>query len=150
MKALRQKKILEIIAAREIGTQEELQEALKAEGFEARQATLSRDIRELRLLKIRGKSGRPHYVTAVREQEGLTDTFQSLFQDTVLALDRAENMVVVKCLPGMANAVCAAMDSLAFDDMVGTIAGDDTIFCLLRSVGAAEKLLLEWRRKLNR
>ena len=141
MKAKRQSKILDIIAARTVTTQEELQNYLAQEGFSATQATISRDIREMRLIKALSPNGTYYYtVPQERKPETFTVNVNSVFMESVKTVDHAGNFVVVKCFTGMANAVCATIDNISWNGLVGTIAGDDTIFLLLRSEHNAEEL----------
>ncbi|MDK2918927.1 MAG: transcriptional regulator of arginine metabolism [Candidatus Petromonas sp.] len=132
MKYSRHAKILEIIENNEIETQEELAEYLKNNGFNVTQATVSRDIKELRLIKVLTKNGKYKYAT-IKQQEGvLSDRLIKIFKDTVLSIDYAENIIVFKTLVGAANAAAAALDAIDLKEKVGTIAGDDTIFLLVR------------------
>jgi len=132
MKYSRHAKILEIIENNEIETQEELAEYLKNNGFNVTQATVSRDIKELRLIKVLTKNGKYKYAT-IKQQEGvLSDRLIKIFKDTVLSIDHAENIIVFKTLVGAANAAAAALDAIDLKEKVGTIAGDDTIFLLVR------------------
>ena len=141
MKAKRQSKILDIIAAHTVTTQEELQNYLAQEGFSATQATISRDIREMRLIKALSPNGTYYYtVPQERKPETFTVNVNSVFMESVKTVDHAGNFVVVKCFTGMANAVCATIDNISWNGLVGTIAGDDTLFLLLRSEHNAEEL----------
>ena len=141
MKAKRQSKILDIIAAHTVTTQEESQNYLAQEGFSATQATISRDIREMRLIKALSPNGTYYYtVPQERKPETFTVNVNSVFMESVKTVDHAGNFVVVKCFTGMANAVCATIDNISWNGLVGTIAGDDTIFLLLRSEHNAEEL----------
>ena len=137
MKKKRHEKILELIARYSIDTQEELLRLLRESGFEVTQATVSRDIKELRLLKILSPDGKYRYTPAKEEAKENSSKFYSLFSDSAISVDYAQNIIAVKCLTGMANAVCAAMDTLAWADIVGTLAGDDTIYILMRNETAA-------------
>ncbi len=134
MKNLRQKAIVEIIEKYEVDTQQRLAELLQQRGFEVTQATVSRDIKDMSLIKVATdrntyKYALPH---AVQSMSG-TQKFHSIFHDSIISADVAGNLLVIKTYPGMANAVCAAMDQMDFEDVVGTIAGDDTIFMAIRS-----------------
>ncbi|MBR3289228.1 MAG: arginine repressor [Clostridia bacterium] len=139
MKEQRQQVILNIIRRHEVDTQAELLQYLRAENMDATQATLSRDIRALGLVKVRDQAGNTHYAEAVSSAQGVTK-FHVLFADAAEKVDSAGNIVVVKCAAGMANAVCAAMDSLHWESVVGTLAGDDTIFCVIRTPEDAARL----------
>lgn len=144
MKKKRHEKILELIKQYSIDTQEELLRLLRQSGFDVTQATVSRDIKELRLLKMLSPDGKYRYVPAKEDEKENTGKFYSLFADSAISVGSAQNIVCVKCQTGMANAVCAAMDSTDREDIVGTLAGDDTIFILTRndetSVALAEEL----------
>lgn len=137
MKSRRHEMILDLIAEHEIETQEELLKKLKEKGFQATQATVSRDIRELRLVKVQSGDGYKYAINASRDTVDMSFKFHAVFTESVTAVDYAENMVVIKCYVGMANAACAALDSVQWEGVVGTLAGDDTIFCLMRSKNEA-------------
>ncbi|MBP1568176.1 MAG: arginine repressor [Oscillospiraceae bacterium] len=142
MKNKRQKKILEIIAAKDVETQEELQLLLAEEGFTAAQPTVSRDIQELRLVKAVNDDGKYRYI-----QSGNTDArFSNLLLQTIISVDYAMNMVVIKCHTGMAQAACAMIDSMDYPQVLGTIAGDDTIFILLRNEENARQFMQKIRK----
>lgn len=146
MKERRHAKILELIGKYSIDTQEELLRRLREEGYEVTQATVSRDIKELRLIKSLTASGKYRYTVGQEEAKDYTTKFYSLFSDSALSIDYAQNMVAVKCLTGMANAVCAAMDALQWENIVGTLSGDDTIFILTRDNNSAERLSSELKK----
>lgn len=133
MKYSRHSKILEIIENEEIETQEDLASSLRECGFNVTQATVSRDIKELRLIKVLTKSGRYKYATIKQHENTITERFIKIFKDSVVSIDNAENIIVIKTLIGAANAAAAALDALDIKDAVGTIAGDDTIFVLMRT-----------------
>ena len=140
MKSQRQEKILSIIQSHTITTQEELQSHLQEAGFHATQATISRDIKELRLVKALSSAGNYYYTTPVqKEPEATVLNIDFVFLESIRSVDFAGNFVVVKCYAGMANAVCVAVDTGTWDGLVGTIAGDDTIFLLLRTQRQAEE-----------
>lgn len=142
MKSRRQKKILEIIGMHPVETQEELTVLLAEEGFTVAQPTVSRDIQELRLIKTLCENGRYKYV-----QSGNSDArFSNLLLQTIISVDYAMNMVVVKCHTGMAQAACAMIDSMDYQQILGTIAGDDTIFILLKNEENARKLMLSIKK----
>lgn len=143
MKNRRQETILEIITMQPVSTQEELIKLLEERGIKTTQATLSRDIQQLSLVKLRDESGAVRYtmpVSAVKEK--------TLFQEAVLSVDYAMNTIVLKCRAGMAAGTCAAIDSVNHEGVVGTIAGDDTIFILVRSETDAKKLSKKFRSDL--
>lgn len=133
MKSHRQNKIIELIERYEIATQDALKKRLEDEGIAVTQATLSRDINELDLRKEPSPSGAYIYVRAQRSEMQLP----AIFRDSVADIDYALNTVVIKCHTGMAQAACAMLDKMDRGEIVGTIAGDDTIFALMRSEAAA-------------
>lgn len=138
MKNSRHTKILEIINENVIETQDDLIEKLRESGFAVTQATISRDIKQLGLVKTATKSGGYKYTASKNEVSGNEIKFKNIMKETVLSAQNAENIVVVKTYSGMANAAAAAMDALAGDEIVGSIAGDDTIFVVVRTDEDAE------------
>lgn len=140
MKKKRHSMILKLISKYEIGTQEELMEKLRENGFDATQATVSRDIKELRLVKQMGKKGSYRYVEGKSEAEEYLSKFNAIFAHSVISCDYAMNTVVIKCYTGMAQAACATFDNMQWEGIVGTIAGDDTIFALCRTEQLAKEL----------
>lgn len=140
MKSIRQKKIKELITNYEIETQEELAEKLMSEGFNVTQATVSRDIRELKLSKIATASGKQKYAIFHSLVSDMTQKYERVLKDGFLSVDVAKNILVVKTIPGMAMAVAAAIDGLEFEGIIGSIAGDDTIMCVLKSDDQALEL----------
>ena len=149
MKSRRQNKIIELINSRSIETQEERLGMLFESGFNVTQATVSRDIKELRLIKSAGPNGKYRYVAPQPNTPDISVKFYSLFGDSVSAVDYGQNIVCVKCYSGMAQAVCSAMDSLQWESVVGTLAGDDTIFILCRNEETAVKLTAELGELIN-
>ena len=140
MKNARQAEILNIIQMTEVETQEQLLEELRSRGFTATQATISRDIKELRLIKVASHSGGYQYSTP--DQSGSVThmaRLKNIFRECVVKVDRAQNLVVLKTLVGMANAAAAAIDAMKIRDIVGTLAGDDNILVILRTNEDAEK-----------
>ena len=133
MKLERHSKIVELIGKYQIGTQEELAEYLNKEGYNVTQATVSRDIRELRLSKVAGEDGKQHYVV-LQNQENFNDKYIRILKDGFLNMDMAQNILVIKTVSGMAMVVAAALDELHFHEIVGCVAGDNTIMCAVRSV----------------
>lgn len=146
MKSRRHAKILDIIAEYPIETQDELLTRLKDEGYKATQATISRDIKDLRLVKSLGSDGKYRYISASKNSTDIRSNFSSLFASSVNSIDFAQNIVVIKTLSGMAQAVCAALDSNDYKAVVGTIAGDDTIFIACRSSQLAVNLTEELKK----
>ncbi|MGN0306180.1 MAG: arginine repressor [Lachnospiraceae bacterium] len=134
MKGSRHQKIIELIESCNIGTQEELAERLREEGFEVTQATVSRDIRQLKLSKLPDGKGKQKYVAIRQEDTVLGDKYVRVLKDGFLSMDRAQNILVIKTVSGMAMAVAAAIDAMKLEEVVGSIAGDDTIMAALRTV----------------
>ena len=134
MKIERQAKILELIVKNEIGTQEELTARLEEAGFNATQATVSRDIREMKLTKIADGTGKLRYVAFKATEEDMNEKYIRIFLDGFVSMDNAGNILVIKTVSGMAMAVAAAMDHFDYPEVVGSIAGDDTIMCAIRSL----------------
>ncbi len=141
MKAKRHAKILEFIQQNEIETQDEILEKLKSCGFEVTQATISRDIKELRLVKTLSSTGKYRYTSVKSDTGDLSAKFYTLFVNSITNVDYAGNTVVLRCYAGMAQAVCAALDAMQWEGLVGTLAGDDTIFVLLRTESYAVKMV---------
>ena len=137
MKKNRHEAILSLIAQQDIGTQEELMQMLNDMGYKVTQATVSRDIKFLELIKTPVASGQYKYSYVNNGAEDFSGKFYSILSHSVTSVDCAGNMAVVKCYAGMANAACAAMDSLEIENIVGTLAGDDTIFVLCRNEESA-------------
>lgn len=150
MKARRHAKILELVNAHPVDTQDELLSLLREGGFPVTQATISRDIKELRLVKTLTSDGKYHYMvhTGTPKNE-MSDKFLMIFSESVTKIDSAGNMLVIKCYTGMANAVCAALDTLHWSGVVGTIAGDDTIFMVMRDDHNAREMVAQLRKMMN-
>lgn len=146
MKTKRQSKILEIIQNQKIETQEDLMRALQDRGFPVTQATVSRDIKELRLIKVQDGEGVYRYSVVRQESKPISTKFSTIFHDSVVSIDDACNLVVVKCHAGMAGAACAAMDSLHWPTVIGTLAGDDTFVCITKSPEQALALMEELKK----
>lgn len=148
MKIGRHNKIIELINSNDIETQDELTELLIQAGFNVTQATVSRDIRELKLTKVPVDGDRQKYmVLQSQDQEaGLYQRYVRVLQDGFLTMDRAENILVIKTVSGMAMAVAAAVDNLEIPGVVGSIAGDDTVMCAIRTAGEVEGVM----RKLGK
>lgn len=133
MKAKRQSKMLELIRKNEIETQEEILAYLVKEGFSVTQATVSRDIRELKLTKIATSTGKQKYAVLNESVSDMTEKYVRVLKDGYVSMDMAQNILVIKTVSGMANAVCASLDAMNIHEIVGTIAGDDTIMCAIRT-----------------
>ena len=149
MKRARQAEILNIIQAVDVETQEQLLDELKARGLSATQATISRDIKELRLVKELSGGG---YRYASSERKGLADSdarLRNIFKEGVTSVDRAQNIVVVRTMPGLASAACSALDSMEIPGMVGSLAGDDTGILIMRDNDAAERFNQEVHKLLK-
>lgn len=146
MKNRRHERILKLINEHSIETQEELLKYLRSSGFDVTQATVSRDIKELRLLKTMTHDGRYKYTAGVSNIVDIKNNFQSLFGNSVTSVDYAGNLVVIKTSTGMAQAVCVGFDTMKFDSILGSIAGDDTIFVACRSNEAAQSLAGELKK----
>ena len=134
MKTDRHKKILEVIDRYEVGTQEELAKILNDEGYNVTQATVSRDIRELNLSKVSVDGKRTRYATLTKDKPVASDKFLTVLKEGFVSMDMAQNILVIKTVSGMAMAVAAAIDAMHLHEIVGCIAGDDTIMCAVRSV----------------
>lgn len=134
MKTARHAKIIEIINKNNIETQEELAKALNESGFNVTQATVSRDIRELKLMKISENGEKQRYVVFQSKDSGLSDKYIRVLRDGFVSMDMAQNILVIKTVSGMAMAVAAALDALKWSEIVGSIAGDDTVMCAIRTV----------------
>ena len=134
MKIQRHAKIVELINKYDIATQEELARRLKEAGFRVTQATVSRDIRELRLTKIAVNGGKQKYMVMNNQSSELDEKYLRILREGFLSMDMAQNILVIRTVSGMAMAVAAAMDALNWKEIAGCIAGDDTIMCAIRSV----------------
>ena len=151
MKSNRQNKILELVAANEIETQEELAVLLKECGLKVTQATISRDIRELNLTKVTGENGRQKYIVLGREnsESGRMSRYARMLRDAVVSADTAKNLLVIRTSPGMASLVGAAVDAIGLTDLVGCLAGDDTVFCAFKEDEDAAAALEELQEKMD-
>ena len=141
MKSVRHAVIKEIIETQEIETQEELASALRMRGIDVTQATVSRDIKELRLLKVLSESGGYKYATADKAEHGLADRFIRIFSESMLSITAANNLIVIKTISGSAHVAGEAIDSLKWPEVVGTISGDNTLLVIALNAEDAEKLL---------
>jgi len=149
MRFTRQNKIIELISTNEIDTQEKLAELLKNSGFEVTQATVSRDIKELQLVKTPIASGQYKYTLPEQAARQTTDRYAKIFKDTIQTVNGSENIVVVKTLTGCANAACEAIDSMEFPHILGTLAGDNTVFIVCDSKKNMELLIARFENMLN-
>lgn len=140
MKTKRHSKILQLISEKDIATQEDLLAHLKQSGFDVTQATVSRDIKELRLVKTMVSDGKYRYAAAADSNADI-GTKHAVFSQSAKNVDFAGNMVVIKCYNGMANAACAVLDAMNHEGVVGTLAGDDTIFVLMHDEALALALV---------
>ena len=149
MKNNRQNVILEIIAKNNIETQEQLLEQLRQRGISSTQATISRDIKQLHLVKEPAGQGIYKYaVSNSHVRLNMADKLKTIFHESVVSADFAQNMVVLKTMSGLAGGACEALDHMDVDGMVGTLAGENTIFVVLRDTASAEALCQEIREML--
>ncbi|MCI8822442.1 MAG: arginine repressor [Lachnospiraceae bacterium] len=146
MKRKRHEKIIELIERYDIETQEELADHLVEEGFQVTQATVSRDIRELKLSKVPGREGRQKYVLLNNQQHQMAEKYVGILREAFISMDRAQNILVVKTVSGMAMAAGAALDSIGWKEIVGCIAGDDTVMCAIRTAEDTETVMAELRK----
>lgn len=144
MKPGRQNAILEIISEKDIETQNQLMQELAARGVKSTQATLSRDIKDMRLVKELGPSGNYRYVVAAKtETADLDMRLKKILRESLVSYDVAQNLLIIRTLPGLASAACSAFDSMEIENLVGTLAGDDTAFLAMRDKESAVKLYHE-------
>lgn len=149
MKISRHAKILELIEKKEIDTQEELAEELKRSGFNVTQATVSRDIKEIRLIKVLTESGKYKYAAMKEHDAMLNERLVKVFSESVLSIDYAGNIVVLKTFSGAAGAACEAIDVFDINEVVGTLAGDDTIFVLIRQAESVEHVIDKFKKLMK-
>lgn len=149
MKTNRHSKILELIAKYPITTQEELIEHLRAEGYDVTQSTVSRDIKQLRLSKTLLSDGKYRYQASAASERGIKNNFVQIFTTSFISCESAQNIVVIKTMSGLAQAACAALDSLDNESIVGTIAGDDTIFVVLKDSQSAAECAEDFARYIR-
>ncbi|MBR6326611.1 MAG: arginine repressor [Lachnospiraceae bacterium] len=145
----RQQLILELIDQHRVTTQEELADRLRGKGYHVTQATISRDIRELNLTKVPAPDGGQRYASLTKDSEDLGDKFIRVLRDGFVSMDKAQNMLVIRTVSGMAMAVAAAVDAMHFDQVLGCIAGDDTIFVAMRSARDTDALIERISGMLN-
>ncbi len=143
MKSGRQTEILQIISEQDIETQHQLLEALAERGIRSTQATLSRDIKDMRLVKELGPNGNYRYAAARAESDNYEERLKKIFRESVLSYDVAQNLFIIRTLPGLANGACSAIDGMDVDGLVGSLAGDDTAFLAMRDNEAAMRLYHE-------
>lgn len=146
MKTKRQSKILELIQKNDIETQEELSAYLTREGFAVTQATVSRDIRELKLTKIALDNGRQRYAVLAETDSDIARRLVRVLQEGFVSMDAAGNIFVIRTVPGMASAVGAAVDAMKLNEVIGSIAGDDTLMCVVRSQEDAQSIMHKLRK----
>ena len=145
MKTMRHAMILEIIEAKSIETQEELAEELRHHGVNVTQATVSRDIKELRLLKVLSDNGGYRYATAERAEKGINDRFIRIFSESVMSIAGAGNLIVLKTLSASAPSAAEAIDSLKWPEIIGTIAGDNTILVIIKNIEDVDEVIARFR-----
>ena len=150
MKSKRQNKILDLIENNEVETQEELVTLLNKADYKVTQATISRDIKELHLIKVQSSSGAYKYAVNKKSKANDMDIMMRIFKDTVMSVDSAGNLVVIKTLSGSANAAAEVVDSLHFSGVMGTLAGDNTIFVATVSEQAAEEIAERFIKMVNK
>ena len=150
MKSTRHSLILEIIEQKDIETQEELAEELKRRGVKVTQATVSRDIKELRLLKVLSDHGGYKYATVERAEKGMSERFIRILSESVISLDNVGNLIVIKTISASANAAAEAIDSMKWSEVLGSIAGDNTILVIARSEEAVESLMARFNTLIKR
>lgn len=141
MKRNRQEAILRVISQYEVETQQELAQRLKEEGFEVTQATVSRDIRDIKLSKMPTGDGHQKYVRFHNDEKHLSGKYVNVLKEGFVSIDMAQNILVVKTVSGMAMAVAAAIDAMKYPEIVGSIAGDDTIMMAVRTVEDTKSLM---------
>ena len=148
MKGLRHAKIKQIIDQQVIDTQEELAEALRKNSIAVTQATVSRDIKELMLIKVPTGDGRYRYAFPPEQNAALYQSRMRIFQDSIVSIDYSQNMIVLKTLPGTAQAVAYTIDYVKWPEILGTVAGDDTIFVIVKPVDAVEQVMAKFQALL--
>ena len=149
MKSKRHNQILDIINNNDIETQEELADALKIEGYDVTQATVSRDIKLLKLVKMQSESGKYKYISSAKEERDINDKLYSILKNAAIGVEQVDKFVVVKTLTGAASAAAEAIDTLYSNDVAGTIAGDNTIFVLVRTDEKALELISKIRKMIS-
>ena len=140
MKKSRHQKIIELVGRMRIGTQEELADILIKEGYKVTQATVSRDIKELKLSKVADNDGVQYYKIIEKEEQVYSEKYIRVLREALMSMDTAGNFLVIRTMSGMANAVAAALDQFRLEKIVGTLAGDDTIMCAMKNAQDAEDI----------
>lgn len=140
MKKSRHQKIIELVGRMRIGTQEELADILIKEGYKVTQATVSRDIKELKLSKVADNDGVQYYKIIEKEEQVYSEKYIRVLREALMSMDTAGNLLVIRTMSGMANAVAAALDQFRLEKIVGTLAGDDTIMCAMKNAQDAEDI----------
>lgn len=143
MRFERQNEILKLISENSIETQEEILEKLSEKGFNTTQATISRDIKELKLIKVQDESGRYKYHNGIKSSSYMSTILMDVLKNVTVSFESVDNMVVIKTISGGAGSAAEAIDNISINDIVGTIAGDNTIFVLLRSKESALNMIRE-------
>ena len=150
MKSQRQAKILEIISTRNVETQDQLLAELQKAGFRGTQATISRDIKELRIVKELTSLGSYRYTTSNSEVSGsFSSRLNTIFRECVIGFDYAQNIIIIRTMPGLAGAAASAIDAMNLHSIVGTLAGDDTVMVVMRDNNAAAAFCGEINHLLN-
>ena len=150
MKLKRHEKIIELIEQYDIETQDELAELLRKEGFDVTQATVFRDIRKLALSKVPGKNGRQKYALLNHQDHQMAEKYVGILREAFVSMDQAQNILVIKTVSGMAMAVATALDNIGWKEIVGCIAGDDTIMCAIRTMEDAQTVMAELEKIVRR
>lgn len=150
MKSLRHNMILEIIESMNIETQEELAEELKRRNVKVTQATVSRDIKELRLLKVLADGGKYKYATVERAEKGMNDRFIRILAESVLSIESSGNLIVIKTITASANAAGEAVDSMKWPEVLGSVAGDNTLLIIARSEAGVETLMQRFNELIKK
>jgi len=149
MKKRRHKLILDLIEQYDVGTQEELLALLRDKGYDVTQATVSRDIKELHLVKVMSSKGVYKYATVDKAEKGMADRFVRIFSESALSIENAGNLVVIKTISGTANAACEALDAMKWPGIIGTIAGDNTILVIAKDEFAVEEIIKRYKNVIR-
>lgn len=145
MKTQRHQAILEIVENNAVETQDDLADILRSQGFSVTQATVSRDIKELRLMKVLTDRGTYRYAATERSEQGLAERLQRVFMETVLSIDMAVNLIVLKTLPGSAHVAAELVDTMHWPETVGTLAGDNTVLVIVRDAQLTQEIAERFR-----